>query len=67
LHLLPTLEIYGETHLNAKQRAALAEELRSVRDLVDEAALRPHLDECLGIALECGRSPRQAEFVIEGP
>ena len=67
LHLLPTLEIYGQTQLNGPQAGVLAEELTFIRDLVDDAALRPHLDACISLALMCSRSIRPVALVIEGP
>jgi len=67
LHLLPTLEIYGKTQLNRQQAATLAEELAFIRELVDDAALRPHLDAWISLALTCSQSPRAASVVIEGP
>ena len=67
LHLLPTLEVYGKTELNGDQAGVLAEELAFIRDLVDDATLRPHLDAWLSLALACSRSVRPVNLVIEGP
>src|SRR5215470_7530194 len=67
LHLLPTLEVYGKTELNGHQAEVLAEELSFIRDLVDDAALRPHLEAWISLALGCSRSVRPAALVIEGP
>jgi len=67
LHLLPTLEIYDKTQLNGHQAGTLAEELAFIRDLVDDGALRPHLDAWIALALACSRSARPASLVIEGP
>ena len=67
LHLLPTLEVYGKTELNGHQAGVLAEELAFIRDLVDDAALRPHLEAWISLALGCSRSVRPAALVIEGP
>ncbi|MGH2376518.1 MAG: hypothetical protein ACRDIC_24035 [bacterium] len=67
LHLLPTLEIYGKTELNGQQAGALAEELAFIRDLVDDVALRPHLDAWISLALSCSRSRPPAVLVVEGP
>ena len=67
LHLLPTLEVYGKTQLNGHQAGVLAEELVFIRDLVEDAALRPHLDAWISLALVCSRSARPVDLVIEGP
>jgi hypothetical protein len=67
LHLLPALEVYGKTQLNGQQAAALVEELAFVRDLVDDAALRPHLDAWISMALACSRSSLPAHLEVEGP
>ena len=67
LHLLPALEIYGQTQLNGQQASALADELAFIRDLVEDAALRPHLEAWISLALACSRSVRPAALVIEGP
>jgi hypothetical protein len=67
LHLLPTLEIYDKTQLNGHQASALAEELAFIRDVVDDAALRPHLEACISLALASSRSVRPVDLVIEGP
>lgn len=67
LHLLPTIDIYGTTRLNAKQCVTLADELTFVRGVVEDRLLRPHLDELITIATVCARSPPAVELVIEGP
>ena len=67
LHLLPALEVYGKTQLNGHQAGVLAEELAFIRDLVDDAALRPHLDAWISLALVCRCSVSPVDLVIEGP
>lgn len=67
LHLLPALEIYATSRLNTQQVATLLEELIFIRGLVDDPALRPHLDSWIVVAQACVRDVNKDGMELDGP
>jgi hypothetical protein len=67
LHLLPTLEVYGETSLVKAQCATLLQEVRFVVEIVNDSLLRQHLSELISALERCAHAPGLSGMLIEGP
>jgi hypothetical protein len=67
LHLLPTIELYGETSLHKDQCATLLTELSFVSEVVKDDLLVHHLREALQIVRACADCAGPAAVLIEGP
>ncbi len=67
LHLLPTLDPYGETELVRSQAETLIEELSFLGDVASDALLTRYLDDLTELGERCLRSPGEERVRIEGP
>jgi hypothetical protein len=67
LHLLPVIELYGETSLNKHQCATLFEELSFIRTVVNDNLLAEHLSKVLQALSTCINCAGPAAVLIEGP
>ena len=67
LHLLPAIELYGETSLNKQQCATLLDELSFIRAVVNDNLLAEHLSRVLQALSTCTNCAGPAAVLIEGP
>jgi len=67
LHLLPTIELYGETSLLKDQCATLMAELSFVSEVVNDDLLAHHLREVLQVVRACADCAGPAAVLFEGP
>lgn len=67
LHLLPAIELYGETSLNKQQCVVLLEEVMFIGNLLNDKLLSHHLLQIADALEKCVNSPGPASFMVEGP
>jgi len=67
LHLLATIELYGETSLHKDQCATLAAELAFISEVVNDDLLSHHLREALHVVRACANCAGPAAVLVEGP
>ena len=67
LHLLPTIELYGETSLHKNQCATLVAELSFLSGIVNDDLLVHHLRAMLTIVRACANCAGPAGVLVDGP
>jgi hypothetical protein len=67
LHLLPTIELYGETSLHKDQCPTLVAELSFVSEVVNDDLLAHYLREALQVVRACADCAGPAAVLVEGP
>ena len=67
LHLLPTIELYGETWLNKQQCVVLLEDVMFIGKLLNDKLLSHHLLQIVETLEKCVNSLGPASLMVEGP